>query len=145
MYATELRHYLLSDTDVAALIGTRYYARQLEQDATLPAIAASLVSNVDAGRLQGTSVAQESSYQIDCYAATQGGADALAAAVRTALHTLWAGSPEAIGEDSEVIVHDVETSGPRHDSQLLPGGSDQHQYVSSLDVRLWTTVASLGD
>lgn len=141
MYATELRHYLLSDSTVAGLIGTRYYARQLEQNATLPAVAASLISNVDAGKLAGASEAQESSYQLDCFAATQGGADALAAAVRDALHTLWAAAPSAIGEDSEVIVTDVETSGPRHDSQLLPGGSDQHQYASSLDVRLWTKAA----
>jgi hypothetical protein len=139
MTGSDVRHYLLADSAVATLVGTRIWANGLPQGSALPAIAWTGISGVQHGHLGGQVVAHVLTYQLDCYGDTRGEADALAAAVNAALLALFAACPTQIGPDADVPVCDVEVTGPREDRQPLPGGSDQFQYISSLDVRLWNS------
>lgn len=139
MNLADLRHYLLANSGVAALIGQRFSPDGLSQGETLPAVAAYAIDAVRSADLAGALKALVPRYQIDCYGATRGAADSLAAAIDAALQTLHAACPTKIGSTNSVPICDVEIQGPRHDRQPLPGGSDQYQYISSLDVRLWSS------
>lgn len=139
MNLADLRHYLLANAGVAALIGQRFSPDGLSQGETLPAVAGYAIDNPRHGTLEGVQVAAVPRFQIDCYGATRDAADALAAAIDAALQTLHAACPTKIGSTNSVPVCDLEIEGPRHDRQPLPGSSDQYQYISSLDVRLWNS------
>lgn len=83
---------LANDTAVAALVGTRIYPRILPQHPTYPAISYQRISGTPQ---QGSTTLRTPRYQIDCWATTDVGAEALAVAV-TALfeeYTNVTGSP----------------------------------------------------
>lgn len=132
--ANDLRTYLLANTAVAAAIGTRMYPDALEQGAALPAAVYQVISRTHVQHLQGITTAGTVRVQIDCYAATRLAADAVAEAIVAALRLL-AATPAAIGAGT--IVGDLEIQGPRSDATGPDDGSDEWEYVASLDVILW--------
>lgn len=73
---------LLANPDVAALIGTRAYWQRLPRDPTFPAVTFQMISRVQD---QTTGIAQ-ARVQYTCIAESPAAADALASAVRCALH-----------------------------------------------------------
>lgn len=83
---TEIRARLLANGTVSGLIGTRCYPMKLPQDPTLPALVMFRVSGPRIGHLTGASGWGKARIQIDSWAETYLGAQALAAGVRGSLH-----------------------------------------------------------
>jgi hypothetical protein len=82
MIESELRTYLLAQSGIAALIGTRVYPMKLPQSPTLPAITYQRVSGSRVQSLTGPSGMAHPRIQVDCWAASYDGAKALAAEVQ---------------------------------------------------------------
>jgi hypothetical protein len=82
---TDLYTKLTGTAGVAALVGTRVYPMRLPPGAAMPAITYSRVSGAREQALAGASFLPHPVFEISCWATTYAGADALAAAVRTAI------------------------------------------------------------
>lgn len=94
---TELRTYILADTVIAALVGTRMYPQVLPQNPTYPAITYTLIGG--AGSVvthDGPAGLENVSLQIDCWAQTQLTAAALAERVRTRINGYTGGAFQGI-------------------------------------------------
>ena len=129
--AADVRTYVVGATGVAALIGTRMYPTNLPQACTLPAVAYHVISRSHVPHLKGVADAGTMRVQFDCWAKTRLGADAVGDAILARLKTLAALGPTTIG--SATKVNDVEIDGPRHDGTPPPDGSDEWEYLCSLD------------
>lgn len=86
--STDLRAGLAAATGVTALVSTRIYPVFLPQHPTYPAISYQRISS--SGQ-DGTSNRKLSRWQINCWASTYAGAQALAAAVKAALEEYHSG------------------------------------------------------
>jgi hypothetical protein len=90
MISTALYSLLAADGTVAALVATRIYPLVIPQRAAnepsgLPCLVYSRVGVARQQKFCGTDDLVRSTFQIDCYAQTYGGADDLASATRGAL------------------------------------------------------------
>jgi len=132
--AADLRTYLLANEAIAALVGTRFDPDKLPQRPTLPAVVYHVVSSTHAPGLQGIVDAGTCRIQIDCHAATRLEADEVSAAIVSRLKDLSALGPTVLDERTKVC--DVEIVGPRYDRQPPADGSDNWQYISSVDAVL---------
>lgn len=132
--AADLATYLLAQSSVSALIGSRIETDKLAQGETLPAVMLQVISRTHVQHLQGITTAGTVRVQIDCYAATRLAADAVAEAIVAALRLL-AATPAAIGAGT--FVGDLEIQGPRSEATGPDDGSDEWEYVASLDVILY--------
>jgi len=130
----DLRTYLLADSTLAALVGTRIYPGSLDQGCTLPAVAMWTISRGHDVSLSGVVEAGEARIQLDAHAATRAAADAVAAAIVARLKTLSAACPTTIGDGTAVC--DVDIEGPRDDHERPADGSADWEYISSLDALL---------
>lgn len=84
MYLADLvRQFLLADATIAGLIGTRVYPAPPPQNATYPLITTQRISDTQFPHLRqrGPGLA-EPRYQIDAWATTKAGVDALASAIQ---------------------------------------------------------------
>ena len=102
---SELRTYTLAGVAVAALVGTRMYARMLPQTPTLPAIVYQRVDTRRMHDMAGPDGLPRPRLQLTCWGATPAAAYGLAAAVRARLDgykgtwgTLTIGSCLMVGE-----------------------------------------------
>jgi hypothetical protein len=130
--AADLRTYLLANSGVAALIGTRCYPGTIRQAATLPAVAYWVISRTHVSHLKGITAAGTIRIQLDANAALETDADAVTEAIVAAMKIL-AATPQTIGSTP---VCDVEIQGPRQSTEPPADGSDEWTYVSSVDVIL---------
>ena len=78
---------LTNDVGVSGFVGARVYPMDLPQNATLPAITYTEVSNVPLNNLSGENVTQNSRYQFDCFASTFDSAEALGVLLKTAMES----------------------------------------------------------
>lgn len=76
---------LTNDAGVSGQVGTRVYPLDLPQNATLPAITYSEVSNTPLYSLGGENATQNSRFQFDCFAVDIDSANALGALLKTAM------------------------------------------------------------
>jgi len=83
---SNIRWLLTSDAGVTALVGTRIYPLILPQNPTLPAISYGLISAIRDTNLSSMVGLVEVRYQFDCWALTLLEAEAMADALRAALH-----------------------------------------------------------
>lgn len=83
---TELRTRLAADGTVSGLVSTRIYPIKLPQNPTYPALVYRRISGPRLRHMTGTSGRGEARIQIDSWATSYVGAQALAAAVRSSLH-----------------------------------------------------------
>lgn len=81
-----LRDYVLADATVSGLIGARMYPAILPQDPTMPAITYQIISGDSVISHDGPAGLENPTIQIDCWAATYSGMDALFNAVRKRLN-----------------------------------------------------------
>lgn len=132
----DLRTYLLAQSGVSTLIGTRMYPNTLPQGATLPAVVYHRISGTHVESLGGIKAAGTCRVQLDGYAATRLAADAVGDAIVAALRSLSVGQ-QSIGAGT--LVCDVEIQGPRDDQQQPADGSDEWLYVSSVDALLYVS------
>ena len=132
--ALALRSYLLEASAISNLVGARVYPNTLPQGATLPSVVYYAISATHAPGLAGIVDAGTCRVQLDCYAATRLVADQVSAAIVARCKTLSAAGPTTIGTGTKVC--DVEITGPRDDQQPPADGSDEWQYISSVDVVL---------
>lgn len=84
-FDTELVAWVLTQSTITALIGTRIHPDFLPQNTTLDAIVYNQISGVRAHSTAGASGYCEARYQLSCWSATKAGAKALAEAVRKAI------------------------------------------------------------
>lgn len=82
---TELRTYTLAGTAVAAMVGTRMYARKLPQNPTLPAISFQRIDNRRLHDMDGPDGLPRPRMQLNCWGTTPAEAADLAAVVRQRL------------------------------------------------------------
>ena len=127
----DVRTYVIGDTGVAALIGTRMYPTNLPQACTLPAVTYHVISRTHEPTLKGVAAAGTMRVQFDCWAETRLASDAVGDAIVARLKVLAALGPTTIG--SATKCNDVAIEGPRHDSNPPPDGSDEWEYCCSLD------------
>ena len=102
---SELRTYTLAGAGVAAIVGTRMYARMLPQTPTLPAITYQRVDTRRQHDMAGPDGLPRPRMQVTCWGATPAAAYGLAGAVRARLDgykgtwgTLTIGSCLMVGE-----------------------------------------------
>jgi hypothetical protein len=82
---TALRALLVADGSVAALVGTRVSADRIEQGAALPFVVFARSASSPVTTLAGVVLITMSSLDVQCWADTRAGADALADAVTAAV------------------------------------------------------------
>jgi len=88
-FQTALRAYLLADSGIAALVGSRIYQAPAPPAATDPYLAFSRVSKIPVGDdLSGASDTRRERWQFDSYSANPDSATALSDALWNALHQL---------------------------------------------------------
>jgi hypothetical protein len=81
-----LRDYVLADSTISGLIGSRMYAAILPQHPTMPAITYQIISGDSVISHDGSSGLENPTIQIDCWADTYSQMDALFNAVRKRLN-----------------------------------------------------------
>lgn len=117
---------LLADGTVAGIIGTRVYYAVLIQNATLPAVRYQRVTSRRPSVMGVDTGLVETTFQIDCWAATLDGMADLRDACRRAVQR-WRdlGASPAI---SDTFIDDERDHGREHDLEAYRGG---------LDIRIW--------
>lgn len=80
-----VRTYLLTKSGVTTLVNQRIYPDVLPQNAKLPAVVFFVVSNHPEHHMGGGSTLTQARVQVDCYASTRLGANALGEAIRNAM------------------------------------------------------------
>lgn len=83
--STDLRTYLLAQSGISNLVGTRVYRALRNQGDGLPAIVINITNDASDQALDGVLSARDADVQIDCFDDDWAGVDALADAVETAL------------------------------------------------------------
>ena len=99
---TSLRGYLLADTGVAALVGTRIYPRVLPQGVRDPAIVYNRVSMLGDHHMLGASGLVEVRMQIDAWADTADDAYDLAVAVKERIDG-YRGEMQSVASPPDVV------------------------------------------
>lgn len=119
--------YLLTQTAITDLVGTRIYPDVLPEACTLPAIVYSEISDNDNYHLSGVCTAAECRVQIDCYGATRASANAVGRKVREIIGN---GTSREMGGMQVLSCH----SENGHTMQEQPvNGTDNWRYVRSRD------------
>lgn len=78
--------YVLAQSAITTLIGTRIMPAPLRQDSDLPAVSYQLISQRDDVLHDGPQGLPDARLQLDCWADSYASARALAEAIRTAVH-----------------------------------------------------------
>ena len=120
------RTYLQTKSGVTNLISTRMYPDNLPENHTLPCAVYYVISDVKEHHLGGAAALATVRIQVDCYAATRTGANALAEAIRDAAD----GYSGAAGDERFQTCH-LETQ--RYDTDTPADGSDLYRYLVSQD------------
>jgi len=118
--------YLQTKSGVTNLISTRMYPDDLPQDNTLPCIVYRVISKVPEHDLSGASPLTRYRFQLDSYAATRIGADALAEAVRNAAD----GYRGTMGSEFAQTTH---LDNERSDIDAAIDATDQSRYITIQD------------
>jgi len=103
---TNLIAYLLSQSPVTALVGTRIYKVRRPQATTLPAITVSKVGQEPSFYQAKASSAATARFQISCWGATQDAARSVAEAVRGELDGYRAGTWGSGGTATTILCAD---------------------------------------
>lgn len=130
-----LHVYLSSKSAVTDLVSTRIYRHGRRQStATLPAITYRKISGSDALYQAGVSTLGEARIEIECWASTPSGAEALKDVVRDQLQG-YDGTITS-GEESVVIVRaHFESDAEFHDPPQDKSGDGT--YLASIDLFVW--------
>jgi hypothetical protein len=88
--SSDIYSLLTNDAGVSALTSTRVYPMNIPQNATLPAITYTQVSENPQVNLEGENALRATRYQFDCFSTTYTGAHALGEALKTAMETATA-------------------------------------------------------
>lgn len=109
----ELRAYILADSTVAGLIGTRLYPITMPQKPTLPAVTYQVVSATRQPTMDHNDNLPMTRVQIDCWALSFFDAMAVDDAIRTLFHDF--ARSEIGGGSPSVLVAGVFAEDERHD------------------------------
>jgi hypothetical protein len=127
--STAVRQYLIANSGVSALIGTRIYTHLLKQDATLPAVVMNKISTQHHHTLSNFSGNASVRLQFDCYGATADSANDVAEAIRTS------GIVGLKGVTNSVDIRGARMEeGERYEVDPARDGSDEHRYITSFDL-----------
>lgn len=125
-----LRTYLGTKVGVTNLVSTRIYFDAGPQKPTLPLIVLSVIFEPGDAHLGGGSDIANSSVQVDCYAASRPGANALGEQVRLALH----GYTGAMGSEKVLSCH---LTNRFNDSDFPVAGENIWRHRNILEFSIW--------
>lgn len=125
----DIRTYLLADSGIAALVGTRVRPRQMAQGETMPAIRLNIVSGESDEHLGGESTISHPRVQIDAYGATPTAADELSDLIRIRLRG-WRGAA------SNYFIHGVTALTFYQTDEPIDDASNRYRWISSRDYRI---------
>ena len=129
--AIAVRAYLLTKTAITDLVSQRFYTDILPQSATLPAITLSKVSTSHEHELSDFGGLAHCRLQFECFADTRAVANSIAEAIRAS------GIITQKGTTTSVDVRGVRVEdGQRNYVDYPTDGSDEHRYVTSLDLMI---------
>ena len=121
------RALILSNAEIAELVGPRVYSDQMPQGGTVPAIVYEVSSEQANDVLAGPLGMEEATITVDAYGATRTDANKLNHLIKKHL----AGFRGTVsGVTIRVVYQD---SGLYYGTDLPPGGSDAHRYITSQD------------
>ncbi len=127
--AISIRTYLLTKTAITDLVGQRIYTDILPQSATLPAITMSKISTRHEHQLSDFGGLAHTRLQFECFAATRATANSIAEAIRSC------GIITQKGTLTSVDIRGVRVEdGQRNYVDYPTDGSDEHRYVTTLDL-----------
>lgn len=125
-----LRAYLLGQSAVTTVCGTRIFYENLPQDIALPAAVVSLGSYQPVRHLTGLAALANGNVRVDCYAATHAEAENLADQVRLK-------ATEYRGTMGTLAVRGCFISGQRDFDDPPIDGSDAWRKGRSMDFSVW--------
>ena len=127
--AVSVRTYLLGVTAVTDIVGQRIYTDILPQRATLPAVALSKITTRHDHQLSDLAGLAHTRMQFECFASTRLVANATAEAIRSS------GIITQKGTLTSVDIRGVRVDdGQRNYVDYPTDGSDEHRYVTTLDL-----------
>lgn len=122
-----IRTKTLATSSVSDLVSTRMYSDVLPQSVTMPAITYTVIDTTPNEHLTGIADVSRARIQIDCFATSRAGANALGDAVRLALEKYR-------GTVGTQFINEINlATGERYDIDRSETGSDQRRYISSQD------------
>jgi len=129
--AEALRTHILTIGGVSGLIGGRFYTDVPPQGAAMPALVLQLIDSVGNEHLQGSVGVAETRVQMEAWALTRLGANAI-------IDQLRRNSPNGLvgtrGTMTGVFVHGVSTEGGRRYDRNAPAdASDKWRYITAQD------------
>lgn len=105
---TELRALLVADSAVAALVATRVSADRAEQGAAMPFVVFARAATQPVQYLDGSVPISQVNLDVQCWAKTRAGADALADAVTSAIRGV---PPQSVPGRAGVYDSDLDAHG----------------------------------
>lgn len=126
-----VRLFMLSKSAITDLIGSRIYADNVPQNATLPAVAFSKIATRHDYTLSNFAGMAHCRLQFDCYATTRAVANEIAELLRTS------GIVGTKGMTFGCNIRGARVeSGQRNEIDYSREDSDDHRYVTSLDFEI---------
>ena len=124
-----VRTYLLADATIEGLIDDRIYPDIVEQNATLPAVAVSKTSTTHDHTLSNLAGLAHVRLSFDCYADSRNVANQVAEAIRAS------GIVAVKGVTNGTDIRGVRIEeGQRNEIEYSNEASDDHRYVTSMDI-----------
>ncbi|MGV1682905.1 DUF3168 domain-containing protein [Sphingopyxis sp. NJF-3] len=123
--ATAFRARLVADTAVAAIVSTRIYWGVVPQNAALPYVRLSIISDVRPEHLKGYQGSRRTRIQASCFASSFGAAKQLGTKIVKALDAPWSTNDDKVGR--------VKCEGPREGRGTdTAAGFIHHQIVEAM-------------
>lgn len=130
-----VRTYLLAQSAVTDLVGQRIYLDILPQNATTPAVAMSKISESEQHKLSDRLGFVQTRIQFECFADKRHVTDARLKANAVADAIKQSGICAVKGTTNGVDIRGVMVEdGQRNYIEYSDGGSDDHRYVTSIDL-----------
>lgn len=129
--AISIRTFLLGKTAITDLVSQRIYTDILPQSATLPAITMSKISTSHDHELSDFAGLVHTRLQFECFAATRQVANNIAEAIRSSGIITQKGTLTGVDIRGVRVV-----DGQRNYVDFPTDGSDEHRYVTSLDLMI---------
>jgi len=126
--AVSIRNYLLAQSAITDIVGQRIYADALPQNATLPAIEMSVISDVPEMQLSDITGITKARIQLNTVATRRSVARSVSAAIRTC------GVAAIKGTYTSVSIRGVAIAETFDTPIYATDGTDDHRYASAVDL-----------
>lgn len=122
-----IRTRLLANGTVAGLVGTRITSDVLPQGSAMPAITYEVVDTLPSETLAAIADVSRARVQVDCFAASREGANALADAVRLSLQMFRGSIGDQFINGIQMVTGEIQTV------DRSKAGTDQRRFITTQD------------